>query len=345
MLRLQRELNDLESRSSSSKQKKKCHSGAIEVATLKHDIVILQKELDILKNILGDMKRDHNHNFHDMAVKSAISGYDEFVGRYEVIKADIDDNLNSINVQESDEEEEEVTNEENSAPDDPVDEGKQHEQYSIVDIVLDKLDAVLPTVLKENVLRKLAPAKKNNGAMGSKALNHDDGISDEAAVESVRKLYQAAESEVNSLTTQLDKVKQDLTTDFGEQREWLKLKDVCVEKNEGEYTYSLCFLGDAYQKSNKDSTRTFLGKFDKFEGQGEESYKTHIHNHGTKCWNGPERSVKAKIECGLNNEILEVTEPEKCEYHFRMKSPAVCNLASTSGDSKKTHTEHTHEEL
>lgn len=124
MLRLQRELNDLESRSSSSKQKKKCHSGAIEVATLKHDIVILQKELDILKNILGDMKRDHNHNFHDMAVKSAISGYDEFVGRYEVIKADIDDNLNSINVQESDEEEEEVTNDENSAPDDPVDEGK-----------------------------------------------------------------------------------------------------------------------------------------------------------------------------------------------------------------------------
>lgn len=61
--------------------------------------------------------------------------------------------------------------------------GKQHEQYSIVDIVLDKLDAVLPTVLKENVLRKLAPAKKNNGAMGSKALNHDDGISDEAGVD------------------------------------------------------------------------------------------------------------------------------------------------------------------
>lgn len=124
MLRLERELNDLESRSSSSKQKKKCHSGAIEVATLKHDIVILQKELDILKNILGDMKRDHNHNFHDMAVKSAISGYDEFVGRYKVIKADIEDNLNSINVQELDEEEEEVTNDENSAPEDPVDEGK-----------------------------------------------------------------------------------------------------------------------------------------------------------------------------------------------------------------------------
>jgi hypothetical protein len=25
------------------------------------------------------------------------------------------------------------------------------------------------------------------------------------------------------------------------------------------YTYSLCFLGDAYQKSNKDGTRTHLG--------------------------------------------------------------------------------------
>lgn len=127
MLRLQRELNDLESRSSSSKQKRKCQSGAIEVATLKHDIVILQKELETLKSILGDMKRDHNHNFHDMAVKSAISGYDEFLTRYDGIKADIEDNLNNVNVQEPDEEEDNTNEDDNveeSTSEDPVDEGK-----------------------------------------------------------------------------------------------------------------------------------------------------------------------------------------------------------------------------
>jgi protein kinase C substrate 80K-H len=65
-------------------------------------------------------------------------------------------------------------------------------------------------------------------------------------------------------------------------------------------------------------------KFDKFDGPENNIYKVHSHLHGTRCWNGPERSVKATIECGLNNEILEVSEPEKCEYHYRMISPAVC---------------------
>lgn len=121
MLRLQRELSDLESRST-TKHKKKCQSGSLEVATLKHDIVILQKELDTLKNILGDMKRDHNHNFHDMAVKSAITGYDEFLVRYDNIKGEIEENLQNINVEESEDEEEQVTSDE--APVEEVDEGK-----------------------------------------------------------------------------------------------------------------------------------------------------------------------------------------------------------------------------
>lgn len=130
MLRLQRELNDLEARSTSTKHKKKvkCQSGALEVATLKHDIVILQKELNTLKSILGDMKRDHNHNYHDMAVKSAISGYDEFVTRFDTIKTEIDDHLENINVQEpehieEDEEVDIVEDSEESTVDDPVDEG------------------------------------------------------------------------------------------------------------------------------------------------------------------------------------------------------------------------------
>lgn len=54
------------------------------------------------------------------------------------------------------------------------------------------------------------------------------------AVESARKLFQEAENEVNSLNTELEKIKQDSAVDYGKDKEWLKLKDVCVEKNEGE---------------------------------------------------------------------------------------------------------------
>ena len=51
-----------------------------------------------------------------------------------------------------------------------------------------------------------------------------------------------------------------------------------------------------------------------------------IYSRGTKCWNGPERSVRATFECGGETEILEVTEPEKCEYQYRMKTPAICPI-------------------
>ncbi|GAA5816614.1 hypothetical protein MFLAVUS_010144 [Mucor flavus] len=339
MLKLQRELNILESKSTTNK-KAQCKSDGLDVATLKHDIVILQKELDGLKNILGEMKVKHNHNFHDMAVKSAIAGYDDFMTRYESMMANIEQDIAHIDaaasVQEEIEEEvaveegEEETVEE-STEEPVVDEvfasyipfacvGKK-QTHTIAETLLEKLESILPTKYKDTVMDALLPLVKKDEQHEEN--NFDGGISNEAGVESARKLFQDAENEVNSLNTELEKIKQDLAVDYGKDKEWLKLKDVCVEKNEGEYTYSLCFLGDAYQKSNKDSTRTFLGKFEKFDGD-KDLYEVHVHTHGTRCWNGPERSVKAKIECGLKNEIIEVSEPEKCEYHYRMLSPAVC---------------------
>ncbi|KAK4513233.1 uncharacterized protein ATC70_013028 [Mucor velutinosus] len=355
LLRLQRELQDLESRtagstSNKSNNKVQCKSSSLEVATLKHDIVILKKELNVLKSILGDMKRDHNHNFHDMAVKSAISGYDEFVTRFASIEATIDDNLENINAHDDEVEDVDVHDDDDDNDDDEAEAASVEEKspqiegkHSVVDMVLEKLDSILPSALKTGLLDKLQPKKVVRN------VSDDTASNDEAALENTRKLVREAEEEVHTLEIDLEKVKKDLSTDYGVDREWLKLKDVCIEKDEGEYTYSLCFLGDAYQKSNKDSTRTHLGKFAKFDG-GDDLYKVHIHNQGTRCWNGPERSVKATIECGLNNEILDVSEPEKCEYHFRMLSPVVCRSVADA-EKKETILGHSnnkkpvHEEL
>ncbi|CAO0793528.1 unnamed protein product [Mucor circinelloides] len=238
LLRLQRELQDLESRTAGSAKKSgkkiKCQSSSLEVATLKHDIVILKKELNVLKSILADMKRDHNHNFHDMAVKSAISGYDEFVARFASIEAIIDDNLENINAQDDvddvdqdDDDDEEEGEAEAAAPAEeksPQVEGK----HSVVDVVLEKLDSMLPSALKTGLLDKLQPKKVVPNA-------NDDTTSNEAALENTRKLVREAEDEVNTLNNDLEKVKKDLSTDYGVDREWLKLRDVCIEKDEGEY--------------------------------------------------------------------------------------------------------------
>ena len=49
-----------------------------------------------------------------------------------------------------------------------------------------------------------------------------------------------------------------------------------------------------------------------------------VFEHGAKCWNGPERSTRVELECGADNEIIKVTEPAKCEYVIKMRSPIVC---------------------
>lgn len=56
-------------------------------------------------------------------------------------------------------------------------------------------------------------------------------------MENTRKLVREAEDEVNTLNNDLEKVKKDLSTDYGVDREWLKLRDVCIEKDEGEYVW------------------------------------------------------------------------------------------------------------
>ncbi|KAG1193609.1 hypothetical protein G6F70_009036 [Rhizopus microsporus] len=311
VMKLERELNALESENEQrSKLKKKCPSCVQELTTLKHDISTLLNELEILKTILHDMKRDHNHNFHDMAVKSAISGYDEFMTRYARLKEEIEADIKEVESKESQFEDNEI---ESDSEECDNNQGKN----SSVDTVLKKLEAILPDIVKTNVLDKLFPRKE--ASKDYTGYSHNEGDIDKA-----RKAYEDAQSEVNQLSSDLDKINEELNFDYGKEKEWLKLKDVCIEKNEGEYTYSLCFLGDAYQKSNKDHTRVHLGKFSEFTGDGDDKYKRHSHTQGTRCWNGPERSVKAIIDCGVKNEILEVSEPEKCEYLYRVTSPAVC---------------------
>lgn len=215
MLKLQRELNILESKSTTANNRKaKCQSDGLDVATLKHDIVILQKELDGLKDILGEMKVKHNHNFHDMAVKSAIAGYDEFMTRYESMKANIEQDLAHIDatasVQEEIEEElaEEEGEEEETvveeSTEEPVDEGKKRSPikkkkkvfsltsffacvgkkriHTIAETLLEKLESILPTKYKDTVMDALLPLVKKDEQ--PKENNSDGGISNEAGVPS-----------------------------------------------------------------------------------------------------------------------------------------------------------------
>ncbi|KAI8966930.1 glucosidase II beta subunit-like-domain-containing protein [Mycotypha africana] len=363
LLKLQRDLQKLEKNNKASRQNH-VNTNRVEIDTLKHDVTILKKELTFLNTVLSEMKRNHNHNYHDLAVKEAITKYETFASRFPDIVSEIEEHLAEIgdesmhaevdeDIDVDDDEDDEDENEDafekasEAVQQDKSDlenhEGKHDNSFtsisssSILHYVFEKLDPVLPSILKSNIKnwllsKNLLVPDEPTSPFSNTLLN-----TKEAAVENAQEAVNKAKEEVAQLNKELGIMKENIEKDYGTDGEWLKLKDICIEKDEGEYTYSLCFLGDAYQKSNKDSSRTFLGKFEKFDGgEGADKYKVHHHDQGTRCWNGPLRSVRATIECGMQNEILEVTEPQKCEYHYRLKSPAVCqSLVSVAAEAAK----------
>lgn len=38
-----------------------------------------------------------------------------------------------------------------------------------------------------------------------------------------------------------------------------------------------------------------------------------MFSEGDHCWNGPSRSMKVSMECGMKTEVLSVEEPSRCE--------------------------------
>ncbi|KAI7869248.1 glucosidase II beta subunit-like-domain-containing protein [Spinellus fusiger] len=288
---------------------------------LKEHIADLQEDIDHLISILTDLKSNHDENLNDEAVKSAISRFDEFMATYEDTKADTPHYTSTG----EGEEEEVLTDVSESEPVSAEETASKEGNHPSLKTLLSKVVEILPVSLKDR-LDKLLPLKEDN------TVDHLRKSS-EAALEAARATYNALASEVESQKSKINTLQENLGKDYGTDHEWLKLKNVCVEKNEGEYTYSICMLGRAHQKSNKDGASTNLGDFNSFTGNSQvnrgDYYREHLHSNGARCWNGPERSVRVFIDCGAETEILEVSEPEKCEYHFRMNSPAVCVLPTT----------------
>lgn len=155
---------------------------------------------------------------------------------------------------------------------------------------------------------------------------------DGAHVAKARERSNAAQRAVTDLQGTITSTEQTLRKlsdgEFGPDGEWKKLDGTCISTVAGDYTYELCFFGRATQRSNKDSSSNSLGSFEGWaEGPEKgtlEYYSKQRYRNGAKCWNGPFRSVNVELSCGKENEILSVTEPEKCEYKFKATSPALC---------------------
>ncbi|WVQ94203.1 hypothetical protein IAU59_001281 [Kwoniella sp. CBS 9459] len=318
----------------------------------------LQSELDALHSILSELAKGYNPNYQDMAVKAAVVGYEELTGAAALSSAsanegeDVKPDVEQAQKQDNDEEEEikdweldeldrkdlealllsDITDvsSNGSGNEDDLDGGLlwKIDEY-IPDSMYDSWETVRDTMIDWMVRLGLigGKSKSTTKTSGSSA----DGPHVAAAKEKHRNLA----NDLNKLRNEITKSEETVSklgggsgSGFGPLGEWKKLDGTCVDKVSGDYTYELCFFGRATQKSNKDGSSNYMGTFSHWNTDAEEGtlpyYSKQMYKNGAKCWNGPMRSVGVDITCGTKNELLSIAEPEKCEYRFKVTSPALC---------------------
>ncbi|XP_078437640.1 calmodulin-binding protein [Wolffia australiana] len=134
----------------------------------------------------------------------------------------------------------------------------------------------------------------------------------------IRKEYDESTSKLTKIQSRISKLTAKLKHDFGVDKEFYFFYDECFETKQDKYVYKVCPFKDASQVEGYSNTR--LGSWDKFE----DSYRLMIFSHGEKCWNGPDRTLKVRLRCGLKNEVNHVDEPSRCEYSAILSTPALC---------------------
>ncbi|CAI4226592.1 unnamed protein product [Auanema sp. JU1783] len=145
------------------------------------------------------------------------------------------------------------------------------------------------------------------------------------AADSARKAFTDMEIKVNTLESQIREAETFLNEDYGSDLAWVALKGHCFELNDLQYIYKVCPFDKTIQKDKNGHGETNLGYWKSWNGQAPRKYTGQKYDEGLQCWNGPKRSTQVFIECGEQNELYEASEPAKCEYQFKFRTPMACN--------------------
>ncbi|WOL16362.1 glucosidase 2 subunit beta-like isoform X2 [Canna indica] len=134
----------------------------------------------------------------------------------------------------------------------------------------------------------------------------------------VKNEYDDASSKLSKLQSRISTLSEKLKHDFGKEKEFYSFYDHCFENKKNKYTYKVCPFKKATQVEGHSTTQ--LGRWEKFD----ESYRAMQFANGDRCWNGPDRSLKVRLRCGLKDELADVDEPSRCEYVAILSTPILC---------------------
>lgn len=154
-----------------------------------------------------------------------------------------------------------------------------------------------------------------------------------SAADEARREYNNFDAKFRDIESEINELKKVLDQDLGLNSEYFPLLQKCFDYTDREYTYSLCPFDRASQRSKSGGVETSLGRWGTWAGPSDFKYAVMKYEHGQNCWNGPDRSAKVHVQCGTTNELVSVTEPNRCEYRYVFNTPAACSQPPEQSDS------------
>ncbi len=150
-----------------------------------------------------------------------------------------------------------------------------------------------------------------------------------SSADEARDAFNTADRRKKDLELEVNKLKKFIEMDFGFDYEFTNFYDNCYEYTDLEYTYKMCAFNKVSQKSKSGGRETSLGVWGSWSAG--KDYKEMKYDNGEKCWNGPSRSATITLKCGLEDELLSASEPNRCEYAMEFSTPAVCEQGKHGG--------------
>ncbi|EKU19972.1 hypothetical protein NGA_2033900 [Nannochloropsis gaditana CCMP526] len=113
----------------------------------------------------------------------------------------------------------------------------------------------------------------------------------------------------------------------GDEKVYVTWRDTCFEKSEKTFDYKVCPFHEVKQDHVLVGRWAAWIKREDGQGVAEGAGPVMFFSEGQQCWNGPKRSAVVQLWCGLEEQLVEVSEPTVCVYDFVLMTPLACTEA------------------